>query len=398
SIDTSGIRARGELSGFSLGPIEMKDSSFHLALTATEQSLAMSGGVRIGSPSYTFADGSASLAFGRSGFFFTGDAAILNGAFHGYIQTSAPFDFTSPNFQLKVWLRADADAAINQAVSGAIQSVKPVIVGLGTLWQLFLTPGGLTALQNLPTTLANAGITNVPPEIQTVINGIAQAAATINQYGHGGSLSPLDFLLKGFQLPAFPGARSTFVPSQPTCLFVMEGGQCWTTPPWHTAFGDCCGVPGTIVQPTCLGILNSSGCWVIPPITGPTIPGMCIAIHIDPSSSDCSWIGLLNRFILTPLITKLNHVTGLNLPTNTSDLGTSSAKLVNSRTAPTASSISSLDCAEFQASATALAGGSVNVSLAASMRVLGQPLAFGAGWDFSKPNANNAGDWLKSIL
>jgi hypothetical protein len=395
SVDSTGIRAKGELSGFDLGPISMKDSSFHLTLTATDQSLAMSGGVRIGSPSYTFADGSASLAFGRTGFFFTGDAAILNGAFHGYIQTSAPFDFSNPNFQLKVWLRADADAAINQAISTAIQGVKPVIVGLGTLWQLFLTPGGLTALQNLPTTLANAGI-SVPPPVQTVINGIAQAAATINQYGHGGSLSSLDFLLKGFKLPDFPGARSTFVPAQPTCLFVMEGGQCWTTPPWHTAFGDCCGVPGTIVQPTCLGILNSSGCWVIPPITGPSIPGMCAAVGIDPNSADCSWIGLLNRFVLTPLITKFNQVTGLNLPTNTTDIGNSITKLVNSLTAPNVS-IFSLDCAEFQASATSLAGGNVNVSLAANMHVLGQPLKFGLGWDFSNQNGN-AGNWVKTIF
>jgi len=395
SVDASGIRAKGELSGFTLGPIEMKDSSFHLALTVTEQSLKMSGGVKIGSPSYTFADGSASLEFGRSGFFFTGDAAILNGAFHGYIETRAPFDFTNPDFQLKVWLRADADAAINQAISAGIQGVKPLIVGLGTLWNLFLTPGGLTTLQNLPTTLANAGI-SVPAPIQTIINGIAQAAATIGQYGHGGSLDSLDFLLKGFKLPDFPGAASSYVPSSPTCLFVVQGGQCWTTPPWHTVFGDCCGVPGTIVQPTCLGIVTPSGCWVIPPITGPRIPGMCDAVGISSSSPDCTWLGLLNRFVLTPLITKFNQVTGLNLPTNTTEIGQSITNLVNSLTAPNVR-ILSLDCAEFTAQASSLAGGQVNVSLAAKMSVFGQPLQFGSAWNFANMNGN-AGDWVKQIF
>src|SRR5262249_44593724 len=201
------------LSGFTLGPLQMKDSSLKLALTSTEQSLAMSGGVKIASSSYTFADGSATLAFGKDGFFFTGDASVFNGAFHAYIQTSAPFDFTNPSFQLKVWLRADVNSAIKGALSQGLQAVKPVLIGIGQIVSLFGQDGVIGVLQNLPNTLKSAGLT-VPPDIQKIVDGIADVAKQINDFGHATGFS-LDFsgLLRGFKLPDFPGLQSTYVPA-----------------------------------------------------------------------------------------------------------------------------------------------------------------------------------------
>ena len=188
TIDGSGIRAKGELSGFTLGPLAMKDSSFHLNLTATEQSLFMSGGVKIASTSYTFAEGTATLEFSKDGFFFTGDAAVFNGAFHAYIQTSAPFDFTNPSFTLKVWLRADVNAAIQGALSQGLQAVKPILVGISQIVALFGQDGAAGILQNLPTTLKSAGVT-VPPDIQKIVNGIADVAKQINDFGHATGFS-----------------------------------------------------------------------------------------------------------------------------------------------------------------------------------------------------------------
>lgn len=397
SVDATGIKAKGELSGFSLGPLEMKDSSFHLALTATDQSLFMTGGVKISSASYTFADGTATLAFSKDGFFFTGDASVFNGAFHAYIQTSAPFDFTNPSFTLKVWLRADVNAAIKGALSQGLQAVKPVLIGISQVVALFGQDGVVGVLQNLPNTLRNAGV-NVPPDIQKIVDGIAGVAKQINDFGHATGFS-LDFsgLLRGFKLPDFPGLRSTYVPSSRTCLFVVENGTCYTTPPWHTIFGTCCGVPGTWVDPICVGTVVISGvCWAVPPITGPRIPGLCSLIGIDSSSSDCSWGGLLSRYVLAPLVQKFNAATGLNLPTSLSQLQTDIDNLVSTINNANID-ILSLDCAEFSLDAGLAAQGHVNVSLASKLRVFGHPLEFGFGWNFSNFNGN-AGDVVKQII
>ena len=397
TIDDSGIRAKGELSGFTLGPLEMKDSSFHLNLTATEQSLFMSGGVKIASTSYTFAEGTATLDFSKDGFFFTGDAAVFNGAFHAYIQTSAPFDFTNPSFTLKVWLRADVNAAIQGALSQGLQAVKPILVGISQIVALFGRDGAAGILQNLPTTLASAGVT-VPPDIQKIVNGIADVGKQINDFGHATGFS-LTFggLLEGFKLPDFPGLQSTYVPSSRTCLFVVENGTCYTTPPWHTAFGDCCGVPGTWVDPVCVGTVVISGvCWAVPPITGPTIPGLCSLIGISSSSADCSWGGLLGKYVLAPLVQKFNQTTGLNLPTTFSELQTQINNLVDSINVPNVD-ILSLDCAEFSLDASLAAQGHVNVSLASKLRVFGHQLEFGFGWNFANFNGN-AGDVVKQVI
>ena len=397
TIDDSGIRAKGELSGFTLGPLEMKDSSFHLNLTATEQSLFMSGGVKIASTSYTFAEGTATLDFSKDGFFFTGDAAVFNGAFHAYIQTSAPFDFTNPSFTLKVWLRADVNAAIQGALSQGLQAVKPILVGISQIVALFGRDGAAGILQNLPTTLASAGVT-VPPDIQKIVNGIADVGKQINDFGHATGFS-LTFggLLEGFKLPDFPGLQSTYVPSSRTCLFVVENGTCYTTPPWHTDFGDCCGVPGTWVDPVCVGTVVISGvCWAVPPITGPTIPGLCSLIGISSSSADCSWGGLLGKYVLAPLVQKFNQTTGLNLPTTFSELQTQINNLVDSINVPNVD-ILSLDCAEFSLDANSAAQGHVNVSLASKLRVFGHQLEFGFGWDFGN-FSGNAGDVVKQVI
>ena len=97
-IDSSGLLAGGELSGFTLGPITLQDSSLDLALTPTDQHLRMKGGAQIGS----FARGQAELAISRSGFAFTGDAELFGqNAVHGYLEANAAFDLRNPSFNVR---------------------------------------------------------------------------------------------------------------------------------------------------------------------------------------------------------------------------------------------------------------------------------------------------------
>jgi hypothetical protein len=130
-FDAGGLEAGGELSGFDLGPISFDDSLVQLSLTPSRQRVRLKGGVRIGTSGYEFAKGRADLDFSRDGFAFSGDAALFNDAFHGYIEAAAPFDLQNPSFRVKAWLRADARGAMNGLVGEKAENVRPVVVALG---------------------------------------------------------------------------------------------------------------------------------------------------------------------------------------------------------------------------------------------------------------------------
>ena len=384
SIDSSGIDIGGDLSAFTLGPISFDNSHVGLTLTASKQQLQLHGHAKIASPGYTFADGRADLDFSKDGFAFSSDAAILNGTFHGYVAADVrPLDFSRvPSVYAKVWLRADADAAINQAISGAVQGVRPVIVGAGAVLQSILDSGGIPQINDIRTKLINAGIP-VPPELDKVIKGIGDAQDELNK--HGLSAVSLNTMFKGFDISS-DGTPGFYVP---------EHKECW--PYIGIGTHDCTLsgtiLPGTTVYPTCVTKEINGTCYSIPPFSL-HVPGICDAIGIDHNSSDCTFGGIMARYVLPAVLDKVNQATGLNL--HASNLQDVIDQLVTTLSNPNVS-ILSLDCAEFEADARQLAQGQVNATLAARLRLFGHPISLGAHWDFGNFQGN-ASTWTTQLL
>ena len=368
SFDSSGLQAGGELSGFDLGPVSFDDSSVQLSLTPTRQRIRLKGGARIAAQGYEFAKGRADLDFSRDGFFFTGDAAMFNDSFHGYVELNAPFDLSNPSFKAKAWLRADARGAINGLVGEKAENVRPVVVALGRLLETLTGNGSLPNIRELPGLLEQANVT-VPPQVRTMTNVLGDAQDNIQRYA--GPVLTLQPLLKGFSI-SVPGTPGISVPR--TCVTVVQGGECWFTPPW----GLIPGTPGWWVGPSCVNVVQDGVCYFTPPF-GVTVPGICSALGIPSNSPDCSWFGLMRRYVEPALIQAIEKATGLDF--NDATFEDAITTLVD-RFADAAGSIVNVDCAYFSADASRLARGEVDVEMATKLRLFGFPLEFGTKWNF----------------
>jgi PKD repeat protein len=119
-------------------------------------------------------------------------------------------------------------------------------------------------------------------------------------------------------------------------------------------------------------------CYFTPPFRV-TVPGICAALGIPSSSADCSWAGLMRRYVQPALIAAIEKATGLDFAENTFE---DAITTLVDRFADGAGSIINIDCAYFSADATGLARGDVDVDLATRLRLFGHPLEFGASWDF----------------
>ena len=296
-IDSSGLLAGGELSGFTLGPITLQDSSLDLALTPTDQHLRMKGGAQIGS----FARGQAELAISRSGFAFTGDAELFGqNAVHGYLEANAAFDLRNPSFNVQAWLHADARSAITNAVGPRAERLRVPIAAFGELLRVIQGNGSVADVARLRQLLESSGAT-VPREVQTMLDVLSAAQKQINDYGRPAlTLQPL---LRGFSfgVGGTPGWRDAA-----TCpLFEVDGG-CWVTPP----IGLIPGIPAPWEPGRCHNTVVNGVCYFTPPFTV-TVGGICSELNIR--SQDCSWSTVMRRFVLQPLLAAAERTTGVRL-------------------------------------------------------------------------------------
>ncbi|MDA0158888.1 PKD domain-containing protein [Solirubrobacter ginsenosidimutans] len=365
-FDTGGLVAGGEINAFHLGPISLDDTSLALALTPTQQSLSLHGGARIAAGAYEVASGRADLDVSRSGFAFSGDAALFNRTMHGYLKANAALDLHNPSFAVEGWLREDARGAITSAVNPKAEGLRAPIAAFGKVLGVVNGSGSVSNVRDLPVQLRNAGVT-VPSQVDTMTRVLGDAQDQTSRYNLG--TLTLDRLLNGFSIPisGIPGYWST-------CGGVEVDGTCL----------------GIRVDRYCVGTTVVGGdCWVTPP-TSISVAGVCSTLHY---TGTCSWAGLMRAYVRPALLAAFQTATGLSVSDATFDQALN--RLVNGF-ATAAGSVVNVNCAYFRADASALASGNVNVNLALNASLFGQPLQFGAGWDFRAGGSPD--DTFKSIV
>ena len=350
-LDGGGVIAGAELNGFTLGPIAFRDSELALALTPTRQQLRVKGGVEIAASGYQFAKGQADLDISRNGFAFTGDAALFNQSMQGYLEANASFNLSNPSFQVRAWLR-DRGSMTNAIAGRANTHLRPAITTLGALLRVMEGGGSVANISDLPRLLREAGAT-VPPEVNRMITVLGDAQREIDRYGRPAlTLQPL---LDGFSFGTggVPGYWTT-------CAGVEIDGFC---------------VGGRIAR-TCVTTVVGGTCYSIPPTTI-RVGGICSELSVP--ADQCSWGGLMRRYVRPALLTAFENATGVDFDDATFE--DVLENLVNGF-ANGATSIARVDCAYFSANASDLARGAVDVDVAAKLMLFGQPVEFGSRWDF----------------
>ncbi len=364
-FDGGGLIAGAELNAFELGPIAFENSELALALTPTKQQLRVKGGLRVATPGYTFARGRADLDISRSGFAFTGDAALFNDGLQGYVEANAAFDLRHPSFRVRAWLR-DRGSMTNAIAGRANAHLKPAITTLGALLRVLEGGGSVANLSDLPRLLREAGA-SVPWQVNEMTRVLGDAQSEIERYGRPAlTLQPL---LDGFSfgVDGVPGFWTT-------CAGVEIDGFCL----------------GERIPRTCVTTVVGGECYSIPPTTI-HVGGICPALNVP--SGDCSWSGLMRRYVRPALVAAFENATGVSV--NGATFETVLRNLVNGF-ANASTSIARVDCAYFSADATALAKGEVNVDVAAKLMLFGQPVEFGSRWNFRAGGSPD--EAIKSIL
>jgi PKD domain len=352
-LDGGGVIAGAELSGFTLGPIALNNSMLALALTPTKQQLRVKGGLRIANGSYEFAKGEADLDISRSGIAFKGDAALFNQRMRGFIEANAAFDLRNPSFTVRGWLSATDRGVMDGLVSPRAQGVKNTLIVLRPLLQFMSGNGSVANVRDLKAKMVSAGVT-VPYQVDKMITVIGDMQGKIDEYGR--PALTFDVLLNGlgFDVPGIPGV--------------------WTPRCWGPVInGTCVGVPAPSV---CAGVERSGQCWTTPPFRV-SVPGICETLGVP--SADCSWAGLMRRYVRPAMRSAVHAVTGVWVDETT--FATTLTNVLNSLSGTGA--LVSIDCAYFSADASALAQGNVNLELATRLRLFGQPIQFGARWNFA---------------
>ena len=381
----TGIKADGFLQAFELGPIDFDGAEVRLRLTAAEQAFFLKGGVSIGE----FGSGKIQVDLKPTAISFAGDVKLFGGGFNAYVAGNGAFNFSSPNFQVRVVLRADFNQIVAGAIDGSARSLKKVILALDEVWDVVKTGDPLVAFGKLTQKLGELG--QAPADVQKVLNKINEITQEIAKWVPGTTFV-LDKVLNGINLGRFPGVPSAFVPESDTCVFTWSGNRCWTTPPscWSTLFGDVCwpGTPGVVVPRTCIGEGVVDGkCWLVKPFDIPSIPGICSAI-VPPAvaAGGCTTEEFMEHVVEPALVNAFKSITGLNPNAATfTDLLDQLVSKINQ--APTLA----LECAEFEGALGQLAGGGAgaSVGLAARVNLFGFKAGFGVNWNFkAEPGAS----------
>lgn len=382
----TGIKADGFLQAFEAGPIDFDGAEVRLRLTAAEQAFFLKGGVTIGE----FGSGKIQLDLKPSAMSFAGDVKLFGGGFNAYVAGSGALNFSSPNFQVRVVLRADFNQIVTGAIDGSARALKKVILVLDEVWDVVKTADPILAFGKLSQKLGELG--QVPSDVQAVLNQINKITQEIAKWVPGTTFV-LDKVLNGINLGRFPGVPSAFVPESDTCVWTWSGNRCWTTPPscWSTLFGDVCwpGTPGVVVPRTCIGEGVQDGkCWLVKPFDIPSIPGICASI-VPPAvaAGGCTTEEFMEHVVEPALVNAFKNITGLNPPTASTFTDLLDGLVAKINQGPTLA----LECAEFEGALGQLAGGGAgaSVGLAARLNLFGFKTEFGVNWNFkAEPGAS----------
>ncbi|MDQ1635061.1 MAG: large repetitive protein, partial [Frankiaceae bacterium] len=283
---------------------------------------------------------------------------------------------------------------LNQAgvtLSGTLSKLRPVVQGIAAVITDIDSGNVLKAMFEIPTTAVKLGV-SLPAPYGTAFASISAELDKINdglsvlgkpfQYG-------LNDVLNGFDMN-FPGIPGTVIPR--TCITTWDGGNCYTTPPWHTLFGTVPGIPGVIVPATCITTTVNGTCYSVPPFSAGHIPGICDALRSAISGLNCSSGGLTDSLLLPALRAILKSSSGY-------DIG--DVKLVDAlnaiQTSLSNGKTFSIDCASFSAAATLGSAPTANVSLSTNLNVFGSQLTPQMTWNFA-PDTSNLGTGIQSVL
>jgi hypothetical protein len=353
-LDNGGVIAGAELNGFTLGPVTFNDALLGLTLTPTKQQLRVKGGLRIASGSYEFAKGQADLDISTDGLKFKGDAALFNQRMQGFIEANASLNLSNPSFRVKGWLRDSSRSSMDNLVSSQAQSKVTQLRALRPVLNLMTGGGSLANVSALKSKMTTAGLT-APTELGRILSKIDEMTTEIERYG-GPALS-FNTLLTGLTFDI--GTPGVWIPR--TCVGYLDGwGTCW----------------GFWTERTCTGTVVNGQCWLIPPARI-TIPGVCSMLGI--SGADCSWSGLVRLYVQPAMRSAVQAISGVWV-----DAGTFTQSLTNvlNRLDNPIGSIVQLQCVYFDADASSLAQGNVNLALATELKLFGQPIRVGARWNF----------------
>ena len=283
-LDSGGVIAGGELNGFELGPIAFDDSSLALALTPTQQQLRVKGGMRIATRDYEFAEGRADLDISRSGFKFAGDAALFNAPMHGYLKANAPFDLRNPSFEVETWLRADGLAELDNQLGSRLATVQSRLSSIGPLLEL-INGDRQRREPACPAGRDRAGPACAAP--YQVDRDDRRAGHRTGQDRRVTTARSCTLDRAAERLPFdFGGVPGVYSPRVCVGFVVIDGGRAGRVPyaergTWEP--GQCLGemVNGRLLD----GRAQDRG------------RGRHLRVAGHPSGSDCSWSGLMNRYV-----------------------------------------------------------------------------------------------------
>lgn len=394
AVDDKGIHASGVLGGFAAGPLSFSGAKVDLEIGASVQHLVLAGKASING----FAEGSVDLLVGPTQTRFRGSAALFGSGLDAYLDGTANLNLQHLSdlkdiggFNITAVLKSEWLNQAGVALSGTLSQLKPVVQTIAAIIVDLNNGDVLKAMFEIPTKAAQLGI-SLPAPFGPAFQSVSSALTTINNgiaaLGHPFSYA-LNDVLNGFDL-SFPGIPGIEVPQ--TCITTWDGGSCYTTPPWHTIFGTVPGIPGIVVPATCITTRVNGTCYSVPPIQGIHVPGICNALQQAIPTLTCDKGGIAEDLIFPALKSMLSSKTGVNL-----DNVSLSDVMNRVQTALGNGQTFSIDCAEFQASATIGSSPSASVSLSSHMNVFGTSLTPQLSWNFS-PNSSNVGTAIVNVL
>lgn len=394
-IDPSGITASGMIGEFHVGPVSFQGAEVDLALTPTDQHLVVAGG--ISAPG--FFTGNADLLVSPTQMEFRGSASLFGTGAQAYLDGSAAVNLTNlsdltdlGSFNVTAVLQTTFLNQAEVAIATPLQKLAPVLQIVDQSIIDLQNGDVLAAVTNLPTQLANLGV-SLPTPYGQVFQQISTALGTVNQTlgkADQATSATLDDVLNGITVN-FPGIPGVEVPA--SCITTWYGGGCYTTPPVDLGvLGTVPGIPGIVVPATCMFTTVNGTCYSVPPFST-TIPGICQDLSsIVPGGLQCNAQGIFNDVITPVLRSAIKSATGYDM--GNLDLTTFFNKV---NQALTSNNLLTLNCAEFKASVLAKTSPSASVTLAAAGSVFDYPYNLGLTWDFA-PNSDNAAADVSSLL